>query len=168
MTPSLKTERGSGNLVTGAGQHLAATLTQVFVQIDDHRSCPDLDVSFARHLRAVGNAGPDIGFLKTGVVLQDVGDRPSARQEIENQRDPDAVSLDARLAETDVRVGGTTPRLPLHDATTDGVRSCADPLPLATACYRPPNSPLTPGSFLYSVQILWAIAKTSTPAPRKV
>jgi hypothetical protein len=31
------------------------------------------------------------------------------------------------------------PRLTLHDARTSGVRSCVDPSPLATACYRPPN-----------------------------
>jgi hypothetical protein len=85
-------------------KHPAAALTQVFIELDEHGSFPDLDVSLPRHLRPVGDASPHVCLFDSRVVFEDLRDRPSGRQEIENQRDPDPVSLDTWLAEADVRV----------------------------------------------------------------
>jgi len=49
------------------------------------------------------------------------------------------------------------PRLSLHDAGTSGVRPCADPPPLAPACYRPPNWQRPNGAQSRGVALLYAV-----------
>src|SRR5947208_15912412 len=76
----------------------------VLVPLDERRLSPDLDVSLPRHLRAIRDAGPDVLLFEPRIVRQDLGDGPAAGQEVEDQRDPDAMPPEARLAEADVGI----------------------------------------------------------------
>jgi uncharacterized protein with HEPN domain len=64
----------------------------------------DLHVALPDHLGAEGDSSLDVGLPETGVVGQDLGDGPSAREEVEDRRDPDAMASDARPPEADVEV----------------------------------------------------------------
>ena len=64
----------------------------------------NLHISLARHLRAVGDAGEDVALIKLRVLLDDLFARQARRQQIENQRNPDAVPANAGLAETSTRI----------------------------------------------------------------
>jgi hypothetical protein len=64
------------------------------------------DNALARHLGAIGNCRPNIVDSKLRISGQDLFGRLAARKEIENQGNPDARALDARLAEADVGVDG--------------------------------------------------------------
>ena len=61
-------------------------------------------MAFARHFRSVCNTGEDIRLFDTGVLFEELLDRPAAGQEIKHQRYPDTMPTDAGLSEADVRI----------------------------------------------------------------
>jgi hypothetical protein len=64
----------------------------------------DLDVTLARHLGAVGDAGADVGVLDPGIILQQLFDRGARSEEVEDEGHPESVSLG--LAKTNRRING--------------------------------------------------------------
>jgi hypothetical protein len=45
----------------------------------------NVDIAFPGHLRAIGNAGPNIGFFQTRVIVEDILKAPAASQEVQDQ-----------------------------------------------------------------------------------
>ncbi len=66
------------------------------------------DKSFACHLCSVGDTGENIRFLKLWVLLKYLMDAHPARQHIQDERYPDAMSANAWLAEAHIRVNTHT------------------------------------------------------------
>src|SRR5262249_60273698 len=50
--------------------------------------------------------GQDIGFLQARVLIEDVLDCPATRQAVQDERYPDAMPTNTRLAKADVGIDG--------------------------------------------------------------
>src|SRR6266700_4577289 len=62
----------------------------------------DLKIALACHHCSIGDTGQDIGFLQARILIKDVMDCPATRQKVQNERHPDAMSANTRLAKADV------------------------------------------------------------------
>src|SRR6516164_6836878 len=58
---------------------------------------------FARHLGSVGDAGADVILFQPGILAENLVGRHSAGEQIQNQRHPNSMTADARLAKTNLR-----------------------------------------------------------------
>src|SRR5206468_3753608 len=63
-----------------------------------------LDITLARHLRSVGDAGPYVDLFDPWIIGEHVGKVPAAGEQIEDQRYPDPMPANAWLAEADVGI----------------------------------------------------------------
>lgn len=90
------------DVVPGRAAALRGPLPEVLVELEAH--LPDLMRLRARHLGAVGDAGEHVLALEAGVVGEEVLDGHAAREPVEDERDPDAVSADAGTPALDARV----------------------------------------------------------------
>src|SRR6266542_1377886 len=66
----------------------------------------NLEIAFSRHLGPIGDAGQDVGLFQPRILLEDVLRRPSARQEVQDQGNPNTMSPNTRLPEANVWIDG--------------------------------------------------------------
>jgi hypothetical protein len=97
-------------IVTGRSQKLQATKADILVKLELHvtlsgyTSQRDRDDLFPGSFGPVGNRGQDIIMLQLRIIGEQLGLGHSIRQEIEEERYPDASALDARLAAANLRI----------------------------------------------------------------
>ena len=59
---------------------------------------------FPRHFRTIGDAGQNVRFHESGIILKNFRHRHLIRQQIQNERHPNAVSPYSRFATATLRV----------------------------------------------------------------
>jgi hypothetical protein len=106
------------NVVSGRAKKVGAAPPEVLVELEFHSGDEriaggptlrrgrqrNVDVAFARHLRAVGDARQDVFSLNARIIQEDIFERHAVCEEIKDERHPDTVPSDAWLAEAHIRV----------------------------------------------------------------
>lgn len=61
-------------------------------------------VPLTRHFGAIPDAGENVRFFESGILLEDFAGRHPAGKQVKDKRDPEAMSPNAWFTEADVRV----------------------------------------------------------------
>ena len=101
-------------ILLGDGRDLPASVTEkartarteVLIELDFQKELPHLHGALARHLRSIGETRSDVVCRELWILREDLIDGRSRGEEIDDERNPDAMPTDTRFATTNRGVAG--------------------------------------------------------------